>query len=67
MLIAFLALIAMVNGILGWVHTLPLLGWLPASLQQIFGVLFAPVAWLLGVTLEGLPRRSATCWARAWC
>ncbi len=29
MLIAFLALIAMVNGILGWVHTLPLLGWIP--------------------------------------
>src|SRR5579859_4427735 len=27
MLIAFLALIAMVNGILGWVHTLPAMGW----------------------------------------
>ncbi len=50
MLIAFLALIAMVNGILGWVHTLPAMGWLPASLQQIFGVLFAPVAWLMGVS-----------------
>src|SRR5215813_11232035 len=49
MLIAFLALIAMVNGILGWVHTLPAMGWLPASLQQIFGILFAPVAWLMGV------------------
>src|SRR6266568_4136517 len=50
MLIAFMALIAMVNGILGWVHTLPAMGWLPASLQQIFGVLFAPVAWLMGVS-----------------
>src|SRR5436305_3151820 len=50
MLIAFLALIAMVNGILGWVHTLPLMGWLPESLQKIFGWLFAPVAWLLGVS-----------------
>src|SRR5439155_22288726 len=50
MLIAFLALIAMLNGILGWVHTLPLMGWLPASLQNIFGVLFAPVAWLMGVS-----------------
>ena len=49
MLIAFLALIAMLNGILGWVHTLPLMGWLPGSLQQIFGILFSPVAWLLGV------------------
>jgi CNT family concentrative nucleoside transporter len=50
MLVAFLALIAMLNGILGWVHTLPLLGWIPGSLQQIFGYLFAPVAWLLGVS-----------------
>src|SRR5437762_1490743 len=50
MLIAFLALIAMLNGILGWVHTLPSMGWLPASLQNIFGVLFAPVAWLMGVS-----------------
>src|SRR3954466_5865849 len=38
MLVAFLALIAMVNGILGWIHTLPAMGWLPASLQNIFGV-----------------------------
>jgi CNT family concentrative nucleoside transporter len=49
MLIAFLALIAMCNGILGWLHTLPLLGWLPASLERIFGMIFAPVAFLLGV------------------
>ncbi|MGH9673704.1 MAG: NupC/NupG family nucleoside CNT transporter [Bryobacteraceae bacterium] len=49
MLIAFLALIALVNGILGWIHTLPMMGWLPPSLQQIFGVVFAPVAWLMGV------------------
>ena len=40
MLIAFLALIAMCNGILGYFHT---------SLEQIFGYLFSPVAWLLGV------------------
>ncbi len=50
MLIAFLALIAMLNGILGWVHTLPGLGWLPPTMQQIFGFLFAPVAWLMGVS-----------------
>jgi CNT family concentrative nucleoside transporter len=49
MLIAFLALIAMLNGILGWVHGLPLMGWLPPSLQQIFGVVFSPVAWIMGV------------------
>src|ERR1700728_3308071 len=40
MLIAFLALIAMVNGMLGFFHT---------SLEQILGTVFAPVAWLLGV------------------
>ena len=50
MLIAFLALIALVNGVLGWAHGLPWMSWLPASLEKLFGVLFAPVAWLLGVS-----------------
>jgi CNT family concentrative nucleoside transporter len=50
MLIAFLALIAMFNGILGYVHTLPGLGWLPGSMQQIFAVVFSPLAWLMGVS-----------------
>jgi CNT family concentrative nucleoside transporter len=47
MLIAFLALIAMVNGVFGWVHGL--VGWFPDKLQTLFGILFSPVAWLLGV------------------
>ncbi|MBV9083788.1 MAG: NupC/NupG family nucleoside CNT transporter [Acidobacteriaceae bacterium] len=47
MLIAFLALIALVNGGLGWMHAY--VHWAPASLQQILAVLFAPVAWSLGV------------------
>ncbi len=50
MLIAFLALIAMANGILGWVHSLPWMGWLPPTLQQIFGHVFSPVAWVIGVS-----------------
>ncbi len=51
MLIAFLALIAMVNGILGGLHThVSFLSWLPGSLQEIFGYVFAPVAWLMGVS-----------------
>jgi CNT family concentrative nucleoside transporter len=50
MLIAFLALIAMANGILGGIHATRFGGWVPASLQQIFGAVFAPVAWLLGVS-----------------
>jgi CNT family concentrative nucleoside transporter len=47
MLIAFLALIALMNGIMGWVHLQA--GWFPESLQKIFGWVFAPIAWLLGV------------------
>ncbi|MCX6593569.1 MAG: NupC/NupG family nucleoside CNT transporter [Acidobacteria bacterium] len=50
MLIAFTALIAMVNGLLGWVHSLPGMGWLPGSMQSILGLAFAPVAWLMGVS-----------------
>jgi CNT family concentrative nucleoside transporter len=48
MLIAFLALIAMLNGIFSWVHGY--LQWVPASMEQLFGLVFAPVAWLLGVS-----------------
>lgn len=50
MLIAFIALIAMMNGILGWVHGFPLFGWVPPSLEKIFGAIFAPVAWIMGVS-----------------
>ncbi|MBS1833088.1 MAG: NupC/NupG family nucleoside CNT transporter, partial [Acidobacteria bacterium] len=52
MLIAFLGLIALVNGILGWIHSIPGLGWIPGSMQLILGKLFAPVAWLLGVRFD---------------
>ncbi len=48
MLIAFLALIAMMNGGLAWLHAH--VRWVPASLQQILAVVFAPVAWALGVS-----------------
>jgi concentrative nucleoside transporter, CNT family len=48
MLIAFLALIALVNGGFGWVHAR--VPWVPASLQQILAWLFAPIAWALGVS-----------------
>ncbi len=49
MLIAFLALIALLNGVLGGIHNRLGIMWFPSSLQQIFGVLFAPVAWVIGV------------------
>lgn len=50
MLIAFLALIALANGFLTWVHGLPAMGWVPETMQKLFGLVFAPVAFLLGVT-----------------
>ena len=49
MLIAFLALIALANGLLGGIHNRLGVTWFPASLQQIFGTLFAPVAWVIGI------------------
>src|SRR5271154_5312153 len=49
MLISFLALIALLNGILGGIHNHLGLTWFPSSLQQIFGTLFAPVAWVIGI------------------
>ncbi len=47
MLISFLALIAMLNGIMGWTHNH--LAWFPASIQQVLGFIFSPVAWLIGI------------------
>ncbi len=52
MLISFLALIALVNGILGGTHNWLAhhgIAWFPAKLESIFGVIFAPVAWLIGI------------------
>jgi len=46
MLISFLALIALVNALLGIVHL---------SLGQIFGWVFAPVAWSMGVPWRDAP------------
>ncbi|MGA8344352.1 MAG: nucleoside transporter C-terminal domain-containing protein, partial [Candidatus Sulfotelmatobacter sp.] len=47
MLISFLALIALANGIFGGIHHYA--AWFPESLEQIFGVIFAPVAWVIGI------------------
>jgi CNT family concentrative nucleoside transporter len=47
MLISFLALVALLDMVLTWIHGgIP---WVPGSLGQILGYLFAPVAWLIGV------------------
>jgi CNT family concentrative nucleoside transporter len=66
MLIAFIALVALVNGCLGFLHgglnslaqrlpdSLAFLGtgahYFPENLQQILGVIFRPIAWSMGVS-----------------
>jgi concentrative nucleoside transporter, CNT family len=47
MLITFLALLALVNAMMGWTHLH--LGWFPENLQTVFGWVFAPIAWLIGI------------------
>ncbi len=49
MLIAFIALVALVNAVLGAINP-------DLSLAKIFSVLFAPVAVLMGVTGDDVPR-----------
>jgi len=49
MLITFIALLALLNAIMGGIHNWPHMAWFPESLQTIFGWIFAPVAWLIGV------------------
>ena len=57
MLISFIALIALTNGIMGAIHGLDftVLGlhmdfaWFPADLQTVLGWIFRPIAWVMGV------------------
>src|SRR5260221_9482357 len=49
MLITFIALLALLNAMMGGIHGLPHMGWFPERLQTIFGWIFAPIAWLIGV------------------
>src|ERR1700758_1000324 len=44
-LITFLALLALVNAMMGWVHIH--VSWFPYSLEEVFGWVFAPIAWLI--------------------
>jgi CNT family concentrative nucleoside transporter len=47
MLIVFLALLALLNAMMGWVHIY--VSWFPYNLQEVLGWIFAPIAWLIGV------------------
>jgi CNT family concentrative nucleoside transporter len=53
MLISFLALVALLDMLLAWVHGG--IGWFPSSLGQILGYVGAPVAWLIGVPWHDCP------------
>ena len=52
MLISFIALIALLNGIMGGIHNH--FAFFPRSIEQVLGVIFAPVAWLIGVPYKDI-------------
>ncbi|CAL2104681.1 Nucleoside transporter [Tenacibaculum sp. 190130A14a] len=62
MLLVFIAFIAMLNGILGWIGDITTLNeWMAAntpypkfSLEAILGYIFAPLMWLIGVPSEDM-------------
>ncbi|TYQ00367.1 CNT family concentrative nucleoside transporter [Tenacibaculum adriaticum] len=62
MLLVFVAFIAMINGILGWVGDVTTLNdWMAAntpyekfSLEAFLGYIFAPLMWLIGVAREDM-------------
>jgi concentrative nucleoside transporter, CNT family len=65
MLLAFIALIALFNALIGWIGVTRLttllqgIGWLggrqPLSLESMLGWLLAPLAWLMGVPWADAP------------
>ena len=62
MLLVFVAFIAMLNGILGWIGDITSLNdWMASntaypefSLEAILGTIFAPLMWLIGVAKEDM-------------
>lgn len=62
MLLVFVAFIAMINGIFGWIGDVTSLNdWMAAntsysrfSLEAILGTIFAPLMWLIGVAFEDI-------------
>lgn len=62
MLLVFVALIAMLNGILGWVGEITYLNdWMAVhtpypkfTLESILGTIFAPLMWLIGVATDDM-------------
>lgn len=52
MLLAFIALVALLNAILGWCGGL--FGYEALSIQKILGTIFSPIAWLVGSTANDM-------------
>ncbi len=57
MLIAFIALVALVNGVFGWANAHLWFSWrgqqlsvVPGSLDALLGFIFRPIAWAMGVS-----------------
>jgi CNT family concentrative nucleoside transporter len=49
MLITFIALLALLNAMMGGIHNWAHMAWFPDSMQTLFGWVFSPVAWLIGI------------------
>src|SRR5215470_10093962 len=58
MLISFIALLALVDFLIGGAHNrlaLHHFPWFPNSLEQFFGWIFSPIAWLIGIPWKDAP------------
>ena len=55
LVLVFVALVAILNGILAGFAGLTGVAWFPTSIQSVMGWIFAPVAWLLGVAWADAP------------
>jgi len=58
MLISFLALLALTDYLIGGTHNWLVahhFPWFPTSLEQVFGWIFAPIAWLIGIPWHDAP------------
>jgi len=58
MLISFIALIYLVDGCFGAAHNALAshgVAWFPSSVEQIFGWMFSPIAWLIGIPWRDCP------------
>ena len=55
LVLTFVALIAVLNGMMAGIKGMLGWAWLPGSVQSVVGPLLAPVAWLLGVPWQDAP------------